>query len=81
VMEPEILVLDEPTASLDPPGRRELTQLLKDLPQAKLLVTHNVDFARALATRTVFFEGGRVAGEGTVDEIATRFNWGSRLET
>ncbi len=78
VMEPEILVLDEPTASLDPPGQRELTKLLAELPQAKLLITHDVDFAHALATRAVFFDHGRVAGEGTVDEIATRFNWNSR---
>ena len=74
-MQPEILVLDEPTTFLDPPGQRSLTRLLKDLPQAKLLVTHDVSFARALATRAVFLQHGRVAGEGTVDEIVTRFDW------
>jgi len=74
-MQPEILVLDEPTTFLDPPGQRSLTRLLHELPQAKLLVTHDVDFARALATRAVFLEKGRVAGEGTVDEIVTRFDW------
>jgi cobalt/nickel transport system ATP-binding protein len=80
VMEPEILVLDEPTTSLDPPGRRDLIRLLRGLPQAKILVTHDVEFAAALATRAVFFERGKVAGEGTVDEIARRFNWCSRPE-
>jgi cobalt/nickel transport system ATP-binding protein len=74
-MQPEILVLDEPTTFLDPPGQRSLTRLLKALPQAKLLVTHDVDLARALATRAVFLEKGRVAGEGSVDEIVTRFDW------
>jgi energy-coupling factor transporter ATP-binding protein EcfA2 len=74
-MQPEILVLDEPTTSLDPPGQRDLTVLLRQLPQAKLLVTHDVEFATALATRAVFFEHGRVAGEGTVDEIVRRFRW------
>ena len=74
-MDPEVLVLDEPTMSLDPPGRRDLVRLLRGLPQAKLLVTHDVDFARALATRAVFLERGRVAGEGTVDEIVQRFHW------
>jgi cobalt/nickel transport system ATP-binding protein len=78
VMEPEILVLDEPTTSLDPPGQRALTELLRGLPQAKLLVTHDVEFARSLATRAVFFERGRVVGEGTVDQIAERFNWSAR---
>lgn len=77
-MQPEILVLDEPTTSLDPPGRRDLIQLLRALPQAKIVVTHDVDFAGALATRAVFFDGGRIAAEGTVEEIACRFNWRSR---
>ena len=78
VMQPEILVLDEPTTSLDPPGQRDLIALLRGLPQAKLLGTHDVDFVRALATRAVFFERGRVAAEGPIDEIVERFNWRSR---
>lgn len=78
VMDPEVLVLDEPTTSLDPPARRELITLLRALPQAKLLVTHDVGFAQALATRAVFFERGRVVGEGSVDEVVERFNWSSR---
>jgi len=80
VMEPEILVLDEPTTSLDPPGRRALIDLLRRLPQAKILVTHDVDFASSLATRAVFFERGKVAGAGPVDDIARRFNWCSQPE-
>lgn len=80
VMEPEILVLDEPTTSLDPPGRRGLIDLLRRLPQAKILVTHDVEFATSLATRAVFFERGKVAGAGPVCEIAHRFNWNSRAE-
>jgi cobalt/nickel transport system ATP-binding protein len=75
-MEPEILVLDEPTTSLDPPGQRGLVKLLRELPQAKILATHDVNFARALAHRAVFFEQGRVVGEGSVDEIVKRFAWG-----
>ncbi|HUA87298.1 MAG TPA: ABC transporter ATP-binding protein [Bryobacteraceae bacterium] len=78
VMEPEILVLDEPTTSLDPPARRDLVRLLVALPQAKLLVTHDAGFARALASRAVFFERGRIAAEGAVDEIVARFNWSSQ---
>jgi cobalt/nickel transport system ATP-binding protein len=77
-MDPEILVLDEPTTSLDPPGRRDLVVLLHGLPQAKLLVTHDVGFARALAQRAVFFERGRIAAEGPVDEIIERFRWDSQ---
>ena len=74
-MEPEILILDEPTTFLDPPGQRALADLLQRLPQAKILVTHDVEFAAALAGRAVFFEKGIVAGEGTVTEIVGRFGW------
>jgi len=74
-MQPEILVLDEPTTFLDPPAQRNLVNLLKDLTHAKLIVTHNIAFASALATRAVFFEKGRLVAEGPVDEIVRRYEW------
>jgi cobalt/nickel transport system ATP-binding protein len=74
-MEPEILILDEPTTFLDPPAERNLLQLLADLPQAKLIVTHNIRLAAALASRAVFFEKGKLVASGSVDEIARRFDW------
>lgn len=75
VMEPEILILDEPTTFLDPPAERNLAQLLRELPQAKLIVTHNVHFAAALASRAVFFEKGKLVAAGAVAEIVRRFDW------
>jgi cobalt/nickel transport system ATP-binding protein len=74
-MQPDLLILDEPTTFLDPPAARTVAHLLSTLPQAKLLVTHDVSFARALATRAVFFEHGRAVATGPVDEIVTRFDW------
>lgn len=74
-MEPEILVLDEPTTFLDPPGQRALAELLLRLPQAKILVTHDVPFAQATCTRSVFFQQGKIAAEGTVEELVRRFGW------
>ena len=74
-MEPEILVLDEPTTFLDPPGQRALAELLMDLPQAKILVTHDVPFAEAMCGRAVFFEKGRIAADGAVSEIVERYGW------
>lgn len=74
-MQPDILVLDEPTTFLDPPGRRALLEVLRGLPQAKLIVTHDVWFARMLAQRAVFFQHGRIAGAGTLDEVLAEFHW------
>jgi len=74
-MQPEILVLDEPTTFLDPPAQRDLAALLHGLPQAKLIVTHDARFARALARRAVFFEKGRIVADGSVEEIVARFQW------
>jgi cobalt/nickel transport system ATP-binding protein len=79
-MEPEILVLDEPTTSLDPPGQGALADLLVRLPQPKILATHDVPFARALCDRAVFFQGGVIAAEGPVEDIVTRFGWELALE-
>lgn len=74
-MDPQILVLDEPTTYLDPPGQKELLLLLRSLPQAKLIVTHDVNFAKALATRAVFFESGVIAASGSVTELVSRYRW------
>jgi energy-coupling factor transporter ATP-binding protein EcfA2 len=74
-MQPEILVLDEPTTFLDPPAQGNLLHLLAGLPQAKLIVTHHTRFAAALATRAVFFEKGKLVADGPVQEIVQRFNW------
>lgn len=74
-MEPEILVLDEPTTFLDPPAQRSLAVLLARLPQAKLVVTHNVRFAAAVCNRAVFFQNGRITTDGPVLEIAARHDW------
>ena len=78
-MNPEILALDEPTTFLDPPGQRELATLLRELPQAKLLITHDIAFARALASRAVFFERGKIAAEGNLSEIVQRYGWDVQL--
>lgn len=74
-MQPEILVLDEPTTFLDPPGRRALVEVLRGLPQAKLIVTHDVWLARALARRAVFFEHGRIVADGVLEDVLARFAW------
>lgn len=74
-MNPQVLVLDEPTTFLDPPGQRDLVSVLRSLPQAKILVTHDIHFAQALGGRAVFFERGKVAGTGPVAGVIRRFTW------
>lgn len=77
-MNPQVLVLDEPTTYLDPPGQRDLVSVLRELPQAKILVTHDVRFAQALGARAVFFDHGKVAGSGSVADVVEKFNWNLR---
>ena len=72
-MRPAILVLDEPTANLDPSGRRDLARLLARLGLPLLVVTHDLPFALELCPRALVLEGGRiVAGGNTAELMADR---------
>ncbi|MBV9303641.1 MAG: energy-coupling factor ABC transporter ATP-binding protein [Acidobacteriaceae bacterium] len=74
-MEPRLLLLDEPTTSLDPTGQRALLDLLKELPQPKVIATHDIHFAAALSKRAAFLESGRFVADGELREIVQRFDW------
>lgn len=74
-MRPELLVLDEPTTFLDPPGQRALIDLLNSLSQPKIIATHDVNFAEQIGTRAVFFESGAITSSGPVADVARRHNW------
>jgi polar amino acid transport system ATP-binding protein len=66
-MKPEILLCDEPTSALDPELRGEVLAVLQTLAaegRTLLLVTHELAFARDIAHRVVFVEGGRVVESG-----------------
>ncbi len=73
--EPKLLVLDEPTTFLDPPGQRALGDLLASLPQSKILVTHDRHFASRLTEEVAFFQEGTIVARGQMSEIAQRFGW------
>lgn len=79
-MEPEVLVLDEPTTFLDPPAQRSLAELLRLLSQAKILVTHDIPFALSTCHRAVFFEKGKIIAAGKVEDLARQFGWDFALE-
>lgn len=71
MMHPEILLLDEPTSSLDPLSTREVFNVLTTLKDQMtiVLVTHNIDFARSVSDRIVFMSNGKICEEGTPSEI------------
>jgi cobalt/nickel transport system ATP-binding protein len=68
-MEPALLVLDEPSANLDPRSRRELLDVLATLEQTMLVVTHDLPFAAELCERAVILAGGRIVEDGDCDRI------------
>ena len=74
-MDPKLLVLDEPTTFLDPPGQRELVNLLARLPQAKILITHDTAFARQLTDEAVFFQEGVIVARGPIAEVTAEYGW------
>ena len=71
-MEPEVLLFDEPTSALDPEMVGEVLSVMRDLAKEGLtmiIVTHEMAFARDVATRVVFMDKGIIAEEGTPDVI------------
>ena len=75
-MKPDVLILDEPTAGLDPRGRDRILSMLKDLyireQTTILMVSHSMDDMAALATRLLVFSGGRLIADAAPREIFSR---------
>jgi cobalt/nickel transport system ATP-binding protein len=70
-MDPAVLVFDEPSAGLDPRGRRELIQVLRGLSQTMLVSTHDMRLVAEVFPRTIVMDDGRIAADGrTVDILA-----------
>jgi len=68
-MEPGVLALDEPTASLDGRGRRQIAEILRARSQTVVVVTHDVEFAAAVCRRIVLMDGGRIVADASSDDI------------
>lgn len=66
---PALLILDEPSAGLDPGGRLELLELLRSLPVTKLIATHDLELAWLLTERTLLLKKGQLAGDGPTQDI------------
>jgi cobalt/nickel transport system ATP-binding protein len=63
-MEPDYILLDEPTAFLDPRARRSLAGILARLPQGKLIATHDIPFAESLCRRVLLMKDGAIIADG-----------------
>lgn len=68
-LRPDVLVLDEPTAGLDPASRRDLITVLQQLDVAQLVVTHDLGLVLELCPRTVLMDAGRVVADGPSHEL------------
>ena len=71
-MEPDVMLFDEPTSALDPEMVGEVLDVMKELAKSGMtmvVVTHEMGFAREVASRVLFLDGGVIAEEGTPDEI------------
>lgn len=68
-MRPDVLVLDEPSANLDPASRRELADILRRLDVTIVLVTHDLPYAAELCERAVLLSGGRVVADDVTRSI------------
>ncbi|HMP61167.1 MAG TPA: energy-coupling factor ABC transporter ATP-binding protein [Gemmatales bacterium] len=71
-VQPAVLLLDEPTAGLDPRGRRQLTQCLERPPQTKLLAPHDFDLILDLCPRSVLLDEGRLWADESTSTLLAR---------
>jgi len=68
-MKPEILLLDEPSMFLDPRGRRELIGLLNELPNTKVIATHDLEMILDTCKRVLVLDQGRLVASGSATQI------------
>jgi cobalt/nickel transport system ATP-binding protein len=68
-MDPSVLAFDEPSAGLDPRGRRELIELLRSLPQTMLVATHDMRLVADVLPRTVVMDGGVIVADGSTEAV------------
>lgn len=70
-MQPEVVLMDEPTIALDPKNRRNLIHILNELSQTKLIASHDLDMIYDTCDRVVLMDQGEVVADGMAKEILT----------
>jgi energy-coupling factor transporter ATP-binding protein EcfA2 len=68
-MSPQILVLDEPTANLDPRAKWELIELIRGLPMTKIVASHDLELVTALCERTIILDSGSIVADDSTSSI------------
>ncbi len=68
-MSPEILIIDEPSAGLDPRAKRELNSLIQELSCTKLITSHDLEFVRTCTDRVIFLQNGTIVADGPTQQI------------
>ncbi|MDD5708238.1 MAG: energy-coupling factor ABC transporter ATP-binding protein, partial [Kiritimatiellae bacterium] len=68
-MSPDILVMDEPSANLDPRGRRRLIELLRSFEHTRIIATHDLEMVVEVCTRVLLLDGGKIVADGAPGEI------------
>lgn len=69
VMEPEVIIMDEPSVALDPVNRENLTNVLNALPTTRVIASHDLDFIYDTCERTVILHGGMLVADGRTEEL------------
>lgn len=68
-MEPEVIVMDEPSSALDPRNRRLVIETIRELPQTKIIASHDLDMILDTCRRVILLSRGRIAADGPADTV------------
>ena len=68
-MQPDAILMDEPTASLDPYNRRIVINTIKDLTQTKIITSHDLDMILDTCGRVILLSGGKIAADGPAETV------------
>ncbi len=68
-MDPEAILMDEPTSALDPYNRRIVINMIRELPQTKIITSHDLDMIMDTCSRVILIADGRVAADGPAEVI------------
>lgn len=68
-MQPESILMDEPTSALDPYNRRIVMNAIRELPQTRLIASHDLDMILDTCSRVILLYGGKIAADGPAQEI------------